>query len=154
MTDQQKTMSIPMLAKEWFAALREGVIAVIIMLLLLYPSYIGTVASKAGLKSAFGIEFIQQLEENQKEMSKAQEAVNVITSQLTQLRSQLLRLGAATSKTNQPMAGEIARMTTNVDSLELRSRQIKGSLQTSLRVQEGLIEKGRSNLSLPVRQTP
>jgi len=140
-------MSIPGLVKESFGAVREGVIAIALLILLLNPTCIGTIAKEAGIKKLGDIEFaLEQLQASKEETNKAQLALNTSMHELEQLKSQLQGLRATAETTNPAIVGEIARMTTRLESLELRNSEIKSSSETSLKVQEDAIRLARGKL--------
>jgi prefoldin subunit 5 len=155
MPEQQKPVTAPSLVKEWFGAAREGVIVLAVVILFVKPSWIGTIAEEAGLKKAFGLEFVeQQVEASKAETSKAQEAIGAITEELGQVKDQLQQLSTTAGRTNPAISREITRISSNVDNLATRSMDIKGSLQTSMQAQEDALKAARGELPSALLKKP
>ncbi len=155
MSNGQNTISGPSFVKEWFGAAREGVVVLAIVILFIKPSWIGTIAEQAGLKKAFGLEFVeQQVEQSKAETSKAQEAIGAISEELGQMKSQLQDLNATVGSSNPAISNEITRITSRVDNLAVQSRDIKGSLQTSMRAQDDVLKAARGELPLRRPKSP
>jgi len=144
MPEDSKSVSMATKIKEVFGAMREGVIVIAVIGLLFNPSWIGKIAQEAGLKSAFGMEFIeQQLEESQAETASAQEEVDRIMSELTEVKGQLGELSVATLQARPEVRNKINTITANVGTLEERSRTINKSLESSLNRQKTILEMRR-----------
>jgi Tfp pilus assembly protein PilO len=125
--------------KEFFTALREGVIFVVLVLALLWPSQIGRIAEAAGLKSAFGLEFIQKVQETQKQSEEAQAALSDIQSELTQLAQQLQ--GLSQQQPGPALSADVRSLITRVDTLKVRSTAVNKSLQMSSQTQREVLKR-------------
>jgi len=141
---KQEPVTAASQAKAWLGTAREAVIVMAILALFIWPSWIGDIAVKAGLKEAFGLKFVeQQVEQSKAETSKAQEALAAITEELGQMKDQLVQLSSTVGTSNQAASNQIARITSNVDSLAVRSIDIDAKLRTSMRVQNEILDAAR-----------
>lgn len=143
MTDPQNRESLMVKVKEGIAVLREGVIFLAIIILLIQPQCIGEIAKEAGIKSGFGLEFVQQLQQSQEETGRAQAALEVVSIEMDKLKRELRTLSQSAGPSTNPtiLVGEIRRLARNADSLERKSAAIKPFLQNSVRLQTELLRK-------------
>ena len=130
--------AIPGQLKELFGALREGIVFVVLISLLIWPSYIGSVAKKAGISKGFGLEFRQELEKSQEQVTAAQKAVDGFADDLTGFKQQLQVLNQHPSH---EIADAVRGLMNKVDTLQARNQKARGSLQTSLQTQRGIIDR-------------
>jgi Tfp pilus assembly protein PilO len=131
--------AFPEQMKELFTALREGVILVVVVVILFWPGQIGRIAKEAGLKSAFGLEFYEQVQESQKQTEEAQAAMSEIQSELTQLGQQLQ--GLSRQQPGPALSANVRGLITRVDTLKVRSTTVNKSLQTNLQTQRKILER-------------
>ena len=127
--------------REWFAAAREGAIAAaiatVVVILLFWPSRIGRIAKEAGIKAAFGVEFLEELEKSQEKTIAALDDAKDLSSKSTQFRARL----QAISKEKQPSPEAVKSLAKDVDALEQRSNEVKKSLENSLQTQRDIIKR-------------
>src|SRR5262245_41637571 len=128
MTEPQSSTTIIGRIREAFAVLQESAILAVVAVLLLNPSYIGWVAKEAGISSALGIEFTEEIEKSQKETIAAQESVKNLANELRQLKVDLKAL----SLQPQPSPDDAKKLAKEVETLEERSQTVRRSLENSL----------------------
>lgn len=137
--ESQGATAFPGQMKELFTALREGVIFVVVVVILLWPSHIGRIAREAGLKSGFGFEFFEQIQETQKQTEEAQAAMDEFQSELTLLGQQLQ--GLSQQQPGPELSADVRGLITKVDTLKVRSKTVNKSLQTSSQTQREILKR-------------
>jgi len=70
------------------------------------------------------------------------------------VKDQLQQLSVTAGKSNPAISHEITRITSNVDNLTMKSRDISGSLQTSMQAHEDILKVARGQLPLERKRSP
>ncbi len=126
--------------KELFTVSKEGIIFLVLVILLVRPSYVGWIAEEAGISKAFGLEFYQEIEASQAQTTEAQKTIDKINDDLTQVMAHLQPL----RQSSNPEVRQAARkLTTQVDSLQMQGQTVKKSLRSSLETQNKIISRMR-----------
>lgn len=134
--------------REGVAAAREGtivsVIVLVVLTLVINPGYIGRVAKEAGIRSAYGVEFRDQIEQGIKGTMAAKAAVIEIDKMLGRFNVEFQELSQQqqrrTTKPSQVDVKKLAELAKEVETLEQQNQTVKRSLENSLQAQQELLK--------------
>jgi septal ring factor EnvC (AmiA/AmiB activator) len=129
--------------RECFAALKELIIVLVIVLLFLWPPFVGRTLYAAGISSLFGIDFdVDRLIAASESAEQAGEELSKVNSELRQVNTRLTTL-AQTPQRN-PQA--VKDLSDEAKRLETRSDEAMRRLEMSRDLRKSVTDR------LPIRQ--
>ncbi|MBZ5598732.1 MAG: hypothetical protein LAN83_10450 [Acidobacteriia bacterium] len=130
--------------KEFVTFLREGTIAVVLLLFLLLPGAMKNVMAKAGFASADIAGFKFELQQSAQQTQTATETVTQLEDKLSALKQQLDQVSqsAAAPEVKQ----KIMTLSDEVGKTRAETSSVQTSLRNSLATQRSIIQKVDPNL--------
>lgn len=128
--------------KEIFAALREAILVIVLLLLLILPETFNGILQRAGFTEAdFGfIKWKNQLEEVQKQTEEARALVTEIQEELQGLQGELIAAEKTRDGKISPQR-EITRLSDRMAELTAKTRAARQKLSENLQTQEQLLQE-------------
>ncbi|MCB0713543.1 MAG: hypothetical protein KDD67_14545 [Ignavibacteriae bacterium] len=143
--EEKKQPDLAEKVKNWTAALREAVIALLFLFLLLFPSCVTQRLADAGFtKGDFaGLHWEKQLLEMTEQTGEAQQHVQQVEESIDSIRQSLVTIG--NDAQSPEVKAQVDQLTIQLDSSLQSVRSVDRDLKASLRTQENLLQTAPVN---------
>ncbi|MGE3800092.1 MAG: hypothetical protein AB7H80_03660 [Candidatus Kapaibacterium sp.] len=143
--EEKKQPDLAEKVKNWTAALREAVIALLFLFLLLFPSCVTQRLADAGFTQGdiAGLHWEKQLLEMTEQTGEAQQHVQQVEESIDSIRQSLVTIG--NDAQSPEVKAQVDQLTIQLDSSLQSVRSVDRDLKASLRTQENLLQTAPVN---------
>ncbi|HEY1263125.1 MAG TPA: hypothetical protein VGF06_06360 [Terriglobales bacterium] len=140
--------------KDFVTFLREGTIAIVLLLFLLLPGAMKNVLARAGFTSADVAGFKWELQQSAQQTQAASETIEQLEGKLASLKQQLDQVSQAA--TAPEVRQQISNLSQEVGKTQSETKSVRSTLQQSLATQQAVIQRVDPELlkQAPVKSKP